>query len=274
RKGMLAGVDELTDTVKVTLGPRGRHVVLAKAFGGPTVPNDGVSIARQIEPPDPFPHLGAPPVASVPAHTHDVAGAPTRTATLPARAPTGVGLRTVVAGASPMARGTGIERASAAVSAFLTSSATPVSGSEAVAQVATVSSRDPEIGRMVAEAMDAVGVNGVVSVEESQGLHTDVSVTEGVAFDKGYLSPYFVTGSEEQNAIYQDVLVLLDRDQISSLPDLLPLLEKVSETGKPLVIIAEDLEGEALSTLVVNSIRKTLKVVAIKAPYFGDRRKA
>ena len=274
RKGMLAGVDELTDTVKVTLGPRGRHVVLAKAFGGPTVTNDGVSIAREIELSDPFSDLGAQLVKSVATKTNDVAGDGTTTATVLAQALISEGLRNVVAGANPMAMGKGIEKASAAVSEFLTSSATPVSGSEAVAQVATVSSRDPEIGRMVAEAMDAVGVNGVVSVEESQGLHTDVSVTEGVAFDKGYLSPYFVTDPEEQKAIYEDVLVLLHREKISSLPDLLPLLEKVSETGKPLVIIAEDLEGEALSTLVVNSIRKTLKVVAIKAPYFGDRRKA
>ena len=274
RKGMLAGVDELADTVKVTLGPKGRHVVLAKAFGGPTVTNDGVSIAREIELSDPFSDLGAQLVKSVATKTNDVAGDGTTTATVLAQALISEGLRNVVAGANPMAMGKGIEKASAAVSEFLTSSATPVSGSEAVAQVATVSSRDPEIGRMVAEAMDAVGVNGVVSVEESQGLHTDVSVTEGVAFDKGYLSPYFVTDPEEQKAIYEDVLVLLHREKISSLPDLLPLLEKVSETGKPLVIIAEDLEGEALSTLVVNSIRKTLKVVAIKAPYFGDRRKA
>ena len=274
RKAMLAGVDELADTVKVTLGPKGRHVVLSKAFGGPTVTNDGVAIAREIELSDPFEDLGAQLVKSVATKTNDVAGDGTTTATVLAQALISEGLRNVVAGANPMAMGKGIEKASAAVSEFLTSSATPVSGSEAVAQVATVSSRDPEIGRMVAEAMDAVGVNGVVSVEESQGLHTDVSVTEGVAFDKGYLSPYFVTDPEEQKAIYEDVLVLLHREKISSLPDLLPLLEKVSETGKPLVIIAEDLEGEALSTLVVNSIRKTLKVVAIKAPYFGDRRKA
>ncbi|MBB0968666.1 chaperonin GroEL, partial [Dietzia aerolata] len=196
------------------------------------------------------------------------------TATVLAQALIREGLRNVVAGANPMAMGKGIEKASAAAVEYLRAAATPVSGSEAVAQVATVSSRDPEIGRMVSEAMDAVGVNGVVSVEESQGLHTDVSVTEGIAFDKGYLSPYFVTDPDEQKAIYEDVLILLHREKISSLPDLLPLLEKVAETGKPLLIIAEDVEGEALSTLVVNSIRKTLKVVAIKSPYFGDRRKA
>lgn len=274
RKGMLAGVDELADTVKVTLGPKGRHVVLSKAFGGPTVTNDGVAIAREIELEDPFADLGAQLVKSVATKTNDVAGDGTTTATVLAQALIREGLRNVVAGANPMAMGKGIDKAAAAAVEYLRAAATPVSGSEAVAQVATVSSRDPEIGRMVAEAMDAVGVNGVVSVEESQGLHTDVSVTEGVAFDKGYLSPYFVTDPDEQKAIYEDVLILLHREKISSLPDLLPLLEKVAETGKPLLIIAEDVDGEALSTLVVNSIRKTLKVVAIKSPYFGDRRKA
>ncbi|HJC59053.1 MAG TPA: chaperonin GroEL [Candidatus Dietzia intestinigallinarum] len=274
RKAMLAGVDELADTVKVTLGPKGRHVVLSKAFGGPTVTNDGVAIAREIELSDPFEDLGAQLVKSVATKTNDVAGDGTTTATVLAQALIREGLRNVVAGANPMAMGKGIEKASAAAVEFLRAAATPVSGSESVAQVATVSSRDPEIGRMVAEAMEAVGVNGVVSVEESQGLHTDVSVTEGIAFDKGYLSPYFVTDPDEQKAIYEDVLILLHREKISSLPDLLPLLEKVAETGKPLLIIAEDVDGEALSTLVVNSIRKTLKVVAIKSPYFGDRRKA
>ena len=274
RKGMLAGVDELADTVKVTLGPKGRHVVLSKAFGGPTVTNDGVSIAREIELSDPFANLGAQLVKSVATKTNDVAGDGTTTATVLAQALIREGLRNVVAGSNPMAMGKGIEKAAAAAVEYLRSAATPVSGSEAVAQVATVSSRDPEIGRMVAEAMDAVGVNGVVSVEESQGLHTEVSVTEGIAFDKGYLSPYFVTDPDEQKAIYEDVLILLHREKISSLPDLLPLLEKVAETGKPLLIVAEDVDGEALSTLVVNSIRKTIKVVAIKAPYFGDRRKA
>ncbi len=274
RKGMLAGVDELADTVKVTLGPKGRYVVLAKAFGGPTVTNDGVSIAREIELAEPFANLGAQLVKSVATKTNDVAGDGTTTATVLAQALIREGLRNVVAGTNPMAMGKGIEKAAAAVAEFLKASATPVSGSEAVAQVATVSSRDPEIGRMVAEAMDAVGANGVVSVEESQGLHTEVDVTEGIAFDKGYLSPYFVTEPEEQKAIYEDVLILIHREKISSLPDLLPLLEKVAETGKPLLIIAEDVDGEALSTLVVNSIRKTLKAVAIKAPFFGDRRKA
>lgn len=274
RKGMLAGVDELADTVKVTLGPKGRHVVLAKAFGGPTVTNDGVSIAREIELSEPFANLGAQLVKSVATKTNDVAGDGTTTATVLAQALIREGLRNVAAGSNPMAMGKGIEKASAAVVEFLKASATPVSGSEAVAQVATVSSRDPEIGRMVAEAMDAVGANGVVSVEESQGLQTEVSVTEGIAFDKGYLSPYFVTDPDEQKAIYEDVLILLAREKVSSLPNLLPLLEKVAETGKPLLIVAEDVDGEALSTLVVNSIRKTLKAVAIKAPYFGDRRKA
>ena len=274
RKLMLGGVDELADTVKVTLGPKGRHVVLAKAYGGPTVTNDGVSIAREIELEEPFANLGAQLVKSVATKTNDIAGDGTTTATVLAQALIREGLRNVAAGTNPMAMGKGIARASDAVVEALKKAATPVSGSTEVAQVATVSSRDPEIGAMVAEAMDAVGADGVVSVEESQGLHTDVHVTEGIAFDKGYLSPYFVTDPDEQKAIYEDVLILLHRDKISSLPDLLPLLEKVAETGKPLVIIAEDVDGEALSTLVVNSIRKTIKAVAIKAPYFGDRRKA
>ena len=274
RAGLLSGVDQLADTVKITLGPRGRHVVLAKAFGGPTVTNDGVSIARDIELDEPFANLGAQLVKSVATKTNDVAGDGTTTATVLAQAIIREGLRNVAAGANPMALGKGLQAGADAVVEALQKAATPVSGSEAIAQVATVSSRDEEIGEMVAKAMEAVGTDGVVSIEESQSLNDEVTVSEGLAFEKGFLSPYFITDAEEQKAIFEDALVLLHREKISSLPDLLPLLEKVSETGKPLVIIAEDIEGEALSTLVVNAIRKTLKAVAVKSPYFGDRRKA
>ena len=274
RKSMLSGVDQLADTVKITLGPRGRHVVLAKAFGGPTVTNDGVSIAREIELDEPFANLGAQLVKSVATKTNDVAGDGTTTATVLAQALIREGLRNVAAGTNPMALGKGLAAGADAVVESLKAAATPVSGSEGVAQVATVSSRDPYIGDMVAKAMDAVGTDGVVSIEESQSLNDEVTVSEGVAFDKGFLSPYFITDAEEQKAIFTDPLILLHREKISALADLLPILEKAAEAGKPLVILAEDIEGEALSTLVVNSIRKTIKAVAIKSPFFGDRRKA
>lgn len=274
RAGLLSGVDQLADTVKITLGPRGRHVVLAKAFGGPTVTNDGVSIAREIDLDEPFANLGAQLVKSVATKTNDVAGDGTTTATVLAQAMIREGLRNVAAGANPLALGKGLQAGTDAVVQALQAAATPVANSEAIAQVATVSSRDEEIGTMVAKAMEAVGADGVVSIEESQSLTDEVTVSEGLAFDKGFLSPYFITDPEEQKAIFEDALILLHRDKISSLPELLPLLEKASETGKPLVIIAEDVEGEALSTLVVNAIRKTLKAVAVKSPYFGDRRKA
>ncbi|ANI91702.1 chaperonin GroEL [Dietzia timorensis] len=274
RKSMLSGVDQLADTVKITLGPRGRHVVLAKAFGGPTVTNDGVSIAREIELEEPFANLGAQLVKSVATKTNDVAGDGTTTATVLAQALIREGLRNVAAGTNPMALGKGLAAGADAVVESLKAAATPVSGSEGVAQVATVSSRDPYIGDMVAKAMEAVGTDGVVSIEESQSLGDEVTVSEGVAFDKGFLSPYFITDAEEQKAIFNDPLILLHREKISALADLLPMLEKAAEAGKPLVILAEDIEGEALSTLVVNSIRKTIKAVAIKSPFFGDRRKA
>lgn len=274
RKSMLSGVDQLADTVKITLGPRGRHVVLAKAFGGPTVTNDGVSIAREIELEEPFANLGAQLVKSVATKTNDVAGDGTTTATVLAQALIREGLRNVAAGTNPMALGKGLAAGAEAVVESLKAAATPVSGSEGVAQVATVSSRDRYIGEMVAKAMDAVGTDGVVSIEESQSMNDEVTVSEGVAFDKGFLSPYFITDAEEQKAIFNDPLILLHREKISALADLLPMLEKAAEAGKPLVILAEDIEGEALSTLVVNSIRKTIKAVAIKSPFFGDRRKA
>jgi chaperonin GroEL len=274
RRAMEAGADKLADAVKITLGPRGRHVVLAKAFGGPTVTNDGVTIAREIDLEDPFENLGAQLVKSVATKTNDVAGDGTTTATVLAQAIIKAGLRNVAAGANPIALGAGIGKAADAVSEALLAAAIPVSGKTAIAQVATVSSRDEEIGEMVGEAMTKVGGDGVVSVEESSTIDTELVITDGVGFDKGFLSAYFVTDFDSQEAVLEDVYVLLHRDKISSLPDLLPLLEKVAESGKPLLIVAEDVEGEALSTLVVNAIRKTLKAVAVKAPFFGDRRKA
>ena len=274
RRAMEAGVDKLADAVRITLGPRGRHVVLAKSFGGPTVTNDGVTIAREIDLEDPFENLGAQLVKSVATKTNDVAGDGTTTATVLAQAIIKAGLRNVAAGANPIALGSGISKAADAVSEALLAAATPVTDKKSIAQVATVSSRDEEVGELVGEAMTKVGTDGVVSVEESSTLNTELDITDGVGFDKGFISAYFITDFDAQEAVLEDVLVLLHREKISSLPDLLPLLEKVAEAGKPLLIIAEDVEGEALSTLVVNAIRKTLKAVAVKAPFFGDRRKA
>ena len=274
RRAMEAGVNKLADAVRVTLGPHGRHVVLAKAFGGPTVTNDGVTVAREIDLEDPFENLGAQLVKSVATKTNDVAGDGTTTATVLAQALVKAGLRIVAAGANPIALGSGISKAADTVSEALLAAATPVKGKSGIAQVATVSSRDAQIGELVGEAMSKVGHDGVVSVEESSTMNTELEFTEGVGFDKGFLSAYFVTDFDSQEAVFEDPLILLHQDKIGSLPDLLPLLEKVAESGKPLVIIAEDVEGEALATLVVNSIRKTLKAVAVKAPFFGDRRKA
>jgi chaperonin GroEL len=274
RRALEAGVDKLADAVRVTLGPRGRHVVLAKAFGGPVVTNDGVTIAREIDLEDPFENLGAQLVKSVATKTNDVAGDGTTTATVLAQAIVKAGLRNVAAGANPIALGAGISKAADAVSEALLAAATPVADKKAIVQVATVSSRDDEVGELVGEAITKVGHDGVVTVEESSTLNTELEVTEGVGFDKGFVSAYFITDFDSQEAVLEDALVLLHRDKISSLPDLLPLLEKVAQAGKPVLIVAEDVEGEALSTLVVNAIRKTLKAVAVKAPFFGDRRKA
>lgn len=274
RRALERGINKLADTVKVTLGPRGRHVVLAKSFGGPNVTNDGVTIARDIDLEDPSENLGAQLVKSVATKTNDVAGDGTTTATVLAQAMVATGLRNVAAGANPIALGSGISKAADAISSELLRVATPVAGEKAIAQVATVSSRDDEVGTMVGKAMTAVGTDGVVTVEESSGLSTELEITEGVQFDKGYLSPYFITDADSGEAVLEDALVLLYRDKISSLPDFLPLLEKIAGAGKSLLIIAEDVEGEPLSTLVVNSIRKTIKAVAVKAPFFGDRRKA
>lgn len=274
RKGIQAGVDTLADAVKVTLGPRGRNVVLDKAYGGPTVTNDGVTIARDIDVEDPFENLGAQLVKSVAVKTNDIAGDGTTTATLLAQALIHEGLRVVAAGANPIELNRGIAAGAEKTVELLLARATEVSDKQEIANVATVSSRDPEVGEMVAAAMDKVGKDGVVTVEESQSIDTTADITEGVSFDKGFLSPYFITDVDAQQAVLDDALVLLVRNKISSLPDFLPALEKIVESGKQVLIIAEDIEGEPLQMLVVNSIRKILKVVAVKSPYFGDRRKA
>jgi chaperonin GroEL len=274
RRALERGVNQLADAVKVTLGPRGRHVVLDKKFGGPTVTNDGVTIAREIDLADPFENLGAQLAKTVATKTNDVAGDGTTTATVLAQAMVNEGLRNVAAGANPTALGIGISAAADKIAEILAERSTPVTGPEGIAQVATVASRDPEIGALISQAMQAVGEDGVITVEEGSTLATELDITEGLQFDKGYLSPYFVTDSESMEAVLEDAYILLNREKISAIADLLPLLEKVLGEGKPLLIVAEDVEGEALSTLVVNSIRKTLKVCAVKAPYFGDRRKA
>ncbi|PQM75503.1 chaperonin GroEL [Corynebacterium sp. J010B-136] len=274
REGIQRGVDTLADAVKVTLGPRGRNVVLSKSFGGPTVTNDGVTIARDIDLEDPFENLGAQLVKSVATKTNDNAGDGTTTATLLAQALIFEGLRNVAAGTNPIELNRGIAAAAEKAVEELKARATPVNSATEIAQIATVSSRDPEVGEMVAGAMDKVGKDGVVTVEESQSIESSVDITEGISFDKGYLSPYFATEEETSQAILDDAQILLVRNKISSLPDFLPLLEKIAESNKPTLIIAEDIEGEALQALVVNAIRKTLKVAAVKAPYFGERRSA
>lgn len=274
REGIQRGVDTLADAVKVTLGPRGRNVVLSKSFGGPTVTNDGVTIARDIDVEDPFENLGAQLVKSVATKTNDNAGDGTTTATLLAQALIFEGLRNVAAGTNPIELNRGIAAAAEKAVEELKARATPVNSATEIAQIATVSSRDPEVGEMVAGAMDKVGKDGVVTVEESQSIESSVDITEGISFDKGYLSPYFATEEETSQAILDDAQILLVRNKISSLPDFLPLLEKIAGSNKPTLIIAEDIEGEALQALVVNAIRKTLKVAAVKAPYFGERRSA
>ena len=274
RRALERGVNQLADAVKVTLGPRGRHVVLDKQFGGPTITLDGVTVAREIEVEEPFENLGTQLVKSVATKTNDVAGDGTTTATVLAQALVKHGLRNVAAGANPAALGAGIEAAAEKVVETLTSKATPVKGRDNIAQVGTVTSRDDNIGGLLGEAVEKVGEDGVITVEESSTMATELEITEGVQFDKGFLSAHFATNPEEQRAILENAYVLLHREKISSINELLPLVEKVVETKKPLLIIAEDVEGEALSTLVVNSLRKTISTVAVKAPFFGDRRKA
>jgi len=275
RRGLERGVDKLADAVRVTIGPRGRNVVIDKKFGAPTITNDGVTIAREIDLDDPFENLGAQLAKAVATKTNDVAGDGTTTATVLAQALVHEGMRNVAAGANPMALGRGMRSALEAVHAALDAAATPVEDRAAISGVATISAQDATVGELIGEAMERVGKDGVITVEESNTLETDLDVTEGVQFDKGYLSPYFVTDSEAMEAVLDDALVLLVSGKIGALATLLPLLEKVLGSGaRPLLIVAEDVEGEALSTLVVNSIRKTIKVVAVKSPYFGDRRTA
>jgi chaperonin GroEL len=274
RRALERGVNQLADAVKVTLGPRGRHVVLDKKFGGPTVTNDGVTIAREIDLEDPFENLGAQLAKSVATKTNDVAGDGTTTATVLAQAMVAAGLRNVAAGANPAALGIGISKAADAVNEELAKRAIPVDDKEHIAQVGTIASREAEIGNLISEALKTVGKDGVITVEEGSTLATELEITEGLQFDKGYLSPYFVSDPESMEAVFDNPYILLHRDKISAIADLLPLLEKVLGEGKPLLIIAEDVDGEALSTLVVNSIRKTVKVAAVKSPFFGDRRKA
>ncbi|MGX1852011.1 chaperonin GroEL [Streptomyces sp. NPDC055299] len=274
RRGLERGMNQLADAVKVTLGPKGRNVVLEKKWGAPTITNDGVSIAKEIELEDPYEKIGAELVKEVAKKTDDVAGDGTTTATVLAQALVREGLRNVAAGANPMALKRGIEKAVEAVSAALLEQAKDVETKEQIASTASISAADTQIGELIAEAMDKVGKEGVITVEESQTFGLELELTEGMRFDKGYISAYFATDMERMEAALDDPYILIVNSKISSVKDLLPLLEKVMQSGKPLLIIAEDVEGEALSTLVVNKIRGTFKSVAVKAPGFGDRRKA
>ncbi|WP_084079073.1 chaperonin GroEL [Demequina sp. NBRC 110057] len=274
RRGMERGMNALADAVKVTLGPKGRNVVLEKKWGAPTITNDGVSIAKEIELSEPYEKIGAELVKEVAKKTDDVAGDGTTTATVLAQALVREGLRNVSAGANPIALKKGIEKAVAAVTEQLLASAKEVETKEQIAATAAISAGEQEIGDKIAEAMDKVGKEGVITVEEAYQLGIELELTEGMRFDKGYLNPYFVTDGERQEAVLEDAYVLLLESKISSLKDLLPILEKIMQAGKPLAIIAEDVDGEALAALVVNKLRGNLKVVAVKAPGFGDRRKA
>ncbi|MEY4323309.1 MAG: chaperonin GroEL [Actinomycetota bacterium] len=274
RRALERGVNALADAVKVTLGPKGRNVVIDKKWGAPTITNDGVTIAKEIELQDPFENLGAQLVKEVATKTNDVAGDGTTTATVLAQAFVKEGLKVVAAGAAPMDIKKGIEAAVAALKAELLKNARPVANKEEIAQVATISSQDRAIGELIADAFDKVGKDGVISVEESSTTGLELEFTEGMQFDKGYISPYFVTDSERMETVLDDAYVLLVQNKISAIAELLPLLEKVSQTGKPLFIVAEDVDGEALSTLVVNRIRGIFTSCAVKAPAFGDRRKA
>ena len=274
RRGMERGMNALADAVKVTLGPKGRNVVLEKKWGPPTITNDGVSIAKEIELEDPFEKIGAELVKEVAKKTDDVAGDGTTTATVLAQALVREGLRNVVAGANPIALKRGIEKAVEAVTAALLANAKDVETREEIAATAAISAGDTAIGELIAEAMDKVGNEGVITVEESSALGLELELTEGMRFDKGFLSAYFVTDPERQEAVLEDAYVLLVESKIAGVKDLLPLLEKVIGAGKPLLVISEDVEGEALATLVVNKLRGTFKSVAVKAPGFGDRRKA
>jgi chaperonin GroEL len=274
RRGLERGMNVLADAVKVTLGPRGRNVVLEKKWGAPTITNDGVSIAKEIELDDPWEKIGADLVKEVAKKTDDVAGDGTTTATVLAQAMVREGLRNVAAGSNPMSLKRGIEKAVEAISDELLKMAKPVETKEQISATASISAADTTIGNMIAEAMDKVGKEGVITVEESNTFGLELELTEGMRFDKGYISAYFVTDTDRMETVMEDAYILIANSKITNIKDLVPVLEKVMQTGKPLVIIAEDVEGEALSTLVVNKIRGTFKSVAVKAPGFGDRRKA
>jgi chaperonin GroEL len=274
RRAMLRGVDALANAVKVTLGPKGRNVVLEKKFGSPLITNDGVTIAKEIELEDPFENMGAQLVKEVATKTNDVAGDGTTTATVLAQAIIREGLKNVAAGANPMILRKGIEKAVAAAVEEIKKIAKPIEGRDSIAQVAAISANDEEVGQLIAEAMEKVGKDGVITVEESKGFTTELEVVEGMQFDRGYISPYMITDTDKMEAVLEEPYILITDKKISNIQDILPLLEKVVQQGKQLLIIAEDVEGEALATLVVNKLRGTFTAVAVKAPGFGDRRKA
>lgn len=274
RRSMLRGVDALADAVKVTLGPKGRNVVLEKKFGSPLITNDGVTIAKEIELEDAFENMGAKLVAEVASKTNDVAGDGTTTATVLAQAMIREGLKNVTAGANPMVVRKGIEKAVAVALEELQAISKPIEGKESIAQVAAISAADEEVGQLIAEAMERVGNDGVITIEESKGFSTELEVVEGMQFDRGYASPYMVTDSDKMEAVLENPYVLITDKKITNIQEILPVLEQVVQQGKPLLLIAEDVEGEALATLVVNKLRGTFNAVAVKAPGFGDRRKA
>ncbi|MDX1771631.1 MAG: chaperonin GroEL, partial [Planococcaceae bacterium] len=274
RSLMLRGVDKLADAVKVTLGPKGRNVVLEKKFGSPLITNDGVTIAKEIELDDPFENMGAKLVAEVASKTNEIAGDGTTTATVLAQAMIREGLKNVTAGANPVGIRKGIEKAVAAAVTELKEISKEIEGKESIAQVAAISAADEEVGQLIAEAMERVGNDGVITIEESKGFTTELDVVEGMQFDRGYASPYMVTDSEKMEAVLENPYILITDKKITSIQEILPVLEQVVQQGKPLILIAEDVEGEALATLVVNKLRGTFNAVAVKAPGFGDRRKA
>src|ERR671934_2817955 len=274
RQALKRGIDIVGDSVRITLGPRGRNVVLEKKFGAPTVTNDGVTIVREIELKDPEENTGAQLMREAATKTNDVAGDGTTTATILAQHMINEGFRNVTAGANPMQLKAGIEKAVAAVVDEIKSKSVPVKGHENVAQVAAISSQSEEIGELIAEAMDKVGKDGVITVEDGQGLGTELETVEGMQFDRGYVSPYFVTDQDRMEVVLEDPYILIHEKKISNMKDLLPVLEQIARSGKPLLVIAEEVEGEALATLVVNKLRGTLNACAVKAPGFGDRRKA
>ncbi len=272
RHALQSGVDQLADTVKITMGPKGRNVVLGKKYGSPLITNDGVTIAKEIELENPFENMGAALVKEVATKTNDVAGDGTTTATLLAQAITAEGMKNLAAGANPMVMKKGMAKATAAAVEAIKANSQPVSGTEDIARVGTVSSGDETIGKLIAEAMDKVSADGVITVEESKTAETSSEVVEGMQFDRGYVSPYMVTDTEKMEAVLDDPFILIYDKKISVIQDLLPILEQIAKMGRPLLIIAEDVEGEALSTLIVNNLRGTLKVCCVKAPGFGDRR--